>query len=55
MKIEQQDYYIVITPAEGMLLTDGEIVADGAVYAPIGSDTEKWNEINPQDYEEELQ
>lgn len=35
----------VLAPAEGMRLTDGETVAEGAVYLGKGADPSVWREI----------
>lgn len=35
----------VLTPAEGMRLTDGEIVADGEVYLGVNATPDTWREV----------
>ena len=35
----------VLIPAEGMRLTDGEIVADGEVYLGVNATPDTWREV----------
>ena len=35
----------VLSPAEGMRLTDGETVADGEVYLGANAATDAWREV----------
>ena len=35
----------VLTPAEGMRFTDGEIVADGEVYLGVNATPDTWREV----------
>ena len=35
----------VLTPMEGMRLTDGEIVADGEVYLGVNATPDTWREV----------
>ena len=36
----------VLSPAEGMRLTDGETVADGEVYLGANAATDAWREVS---------
>ncbi len=42
----------VLTPAEGMRLTDGETVAEGEVYVGINDAPENWREVTEAEAEE---
>ena len=39
----------VLSPAEGMRLTDGETVADGEVYLGANAATDAWREVTEGD------
>ena len=42
----------VLTPAEGMRLTDGETVAEGEVYVGTNDAPENWREVTEAEAEE---
>lgn len=44
MKIEAKDKFKVVTPEEGMWLTDGVSISD-TLYMPLGADVSVWREI----------
>ena len=41
----------VLTPAEGMRLTDGETVADGEVYLGVNATPTDWREVTETEAE----
>ena len=42
----------VLSPAEGMRLTDGETVADGEVYLGVNAAPDAWREVTEAEAEE---
>ena len=42
----------VLSPAEGMRLTDGETVADGEVYLGANAATDAWREVTEAEADE---
>ena len=42
----------VLSPAEGMRLTDGETVADGEVYLGVNAAPDTWREVTEAEAEE---
>ena len=42
----------VLSPADGMRLTDGETVADGEVYLGANAATDAWREVTDEDADE---
>ena len=42
----------VLSPAEGMRLTDGETVADGEVYLGANAATDAWREVSEAEADE---
>ena len=42
---------MVMTPADGMRLTDGETVADGEVYLGMNASPDVWREVTLADAE----
>ena len=42
----------VLSPAEGMRLTDGETVADGEVYLGVNATPDAWREVTEAEAEE---
>ena len=51
MKIETTDKYKVITPSEGLWLTNGETFSD-CVYMPLSADENAWTEVTEAEKEE---
>lgn len=47
MNIDIKDKYKVVTPEEGMWLTDGSTISD-KVYMPLGADVSKWYDITEE-------
>ena len=42
----------VLSPAEGMRLTDGETVAEGEVYLGVNASSDAWREVTEAEAEE---
>ena len=42
----------VLSPAEGMRLTDGETVAEGEVYLGVNASPDAWREVTEAEAEE---
>ena len=42
----------VLSPAEGMRLTDGETIADGEVYLGVNAAPDAWREVTEAEAEE---
>lgn len=52
MKIHTMDNGItMLTPAEGMRLTDGETVAEGEVYLAVNASPDAWREVTEAEAE----
>lgn len=56
MEIHTTDNGItVLTPADGMRLTDGETVAEGEVYLGANASPDAWREVTEAEAEEILE
>lgn len=50
MKIEKNDKYITLTPEEGMMLRNDDILSD-KVYTPLDAKLEDWSEVTIEEAE----
>lgn len=48
MKIERKEKYILITPDEGKVLTNGDTKST-SVYMPLDGDVSVWSEVSEDD------